>query len=401
MPPCNKAVIYLDQFVFSNMAKVLDDDWAAERPNQAEFWPRLFDALDRALKLQLIVCPTSRIHEQESVVHKHFQVLRRLYQHFSCGTTFEFPTRIHGLQLAHALSAQFANVDPDFGVIERGTVIHGELDAWQERIAITVNWAVALPDAEKNRQAREKSGEVWARLFEGWRTTPQTFEQHYAREIRGYAEITVQLLREHRALLARLNAQGTAPSDDDLLEQVFNYRLEVQNALDLASQAERGGIAPEESLRFVVDFLYSARADRAPMNEINALLFAALGRRASSGQKRPPSRGMWQDLEAISAFLPYCDAMFVDDQCAALLAEEPVRSRLATHGTRIFSTRTVEQFIAFLQSLESTAGKEWCDLVLRTYGPDWLTPYRDILRDQRERDARRKFEYVVNSRADG
>lgn len=389
LPPCNKAVIYLDQFVFSNMAKVLDAEWAAERPNQAGIWPRLFDALDRALKLQLVVCPTSRIHEQESVVHKHFKVLRRLYQHFSGGATFEFPTRVHGVQLTHALEAHFARSTPDYSTIPRSSVVQGELDAWQERIAITIDWAAALPDAEALRTARAGSADVWAQLFQQWRDNPQTFEEHYAREVNGYATTTVTLLQRHLAALARLNDPAVGAAGPDLIEDAVNYRLEVQNVLDLASLAEHRGIAPEKALRFAVDFLFTDSANRVPMNEINALLFAALGRRASAGQKQAPSRGMWADLEAISGFLPYCDAMFVDNQCADLLNEEPIRSRVAPYGTRIFSTRTADHVIDYLRSLESAAGDKWRELVTRTYGTDWLTPYRNILGDQRARDANR------------
>ena len=390
LPVCRKAVVYLDQFVYSNMAKVVDDVWAAERA-APEVWARLFDALDTTLKLQLVVCPQSRLHEQESIVHKHFAMLRRLYEHFSCGTRFEFPTRVHGLQLSHALEAHLAGSAPNFDVIDRRAVIAGEPDDWQQRIQITLNWTAALPDAAKHRSAREKSGEIWARLFEGWRRNPQTFDEHYRRELKGHAETTVRLLGEHLAVMEQLN-NPTEGALAHLVEDAVNYRLEVQNAYDLAAQAIGAGVTPAEALTFVAKFLYSDIASSAPMNELNALLFAALGRRAANGQKKPPSRGMWQDFEAISAFLPYCDAMFVDNECAGLIAEEPLRSRTSAFSSKIFSTRTVEAFIAYLHSLEAAAGEPWRELVVRTYGPDWLTPYRNILRDQRNREQRRKLE---------
>jgi len=41
------------------MAKVLDDDWGAERPNQADIWVRLFDALDRNPAVEPAVPPTT------------------------------------------------------------------------------------------------------------------------------------------------------------------------------------------------------------------------------------------------------------------------------------------------------------------------------------------------------
>ena len=76
--PRERRVVYLDQFVFSNMAKTIDPVWRQERGSQADIWTRIFDALDRALRLHLILCPESRVHEHESVVHRHFVVGRRV-----------------------------------------------------------------------------------------------------------------------------------------------------------------------------------------------------------------------------------------------------------------------------------------------------------------------------------
>jgi len=68
LPRLRKRLIYVDQFAYSNMAKAIDPLWAAKRGSQDSFWTEMFDALDRAMKLQLIVCPYSTVHEKESSV---------------------------------------------------------------------------------------------------------------------------------------------------------------------------------------------------------------------------------------------------------------------------------------------------------------------------------------------
>jgi hypothetical protein len=373
--------------MLSNMAKTLDPVWRAERPRPPEaYWADAFDALDRALKLQLIVCPVSRIHESESVVLPHFKVMRRLYEHLGSGATFQFPAHIHHVQLAHAFRATLRGEPVDFRVIPRGRVLRGDVDAWSERIRISIDWPAADPDPALVRLERTRSGEAWERIFERWATERQSFEDVYEYERRGQADAMLQLFREHLALVADFHRTGRNA------EKVLNHRLEVQTMNGLLQLAEEAGYEdPTSALDVVVKFLYSETALRVPANEISALLMAALARRAAAGQKKLPSRGMWNDITAISHFLPYCDAMFVDDECASLLGEGPLDERIV-YPTRVFSNKTRQEFLEYVASCEEEAGPAHRDLVVGTYGENWLTPYRAMLQDERQRTARRQAE---------
>ena len=66
LPPLAKRMVYLDQMVLSDIAKKLDLVWRDEKPHADDFWLEAFDRIDRLVKLQLIVCPNSPIHEVES-----------------------------------------------------------------------------------------------------------------------------------------------------------------------------------------------------------------------------------------------------------------------------------------------------------------------------------------------
>ncbi len=379
--PRARKVIYLDQFVFSNMAKTIDPVWRADRANQSGVWSRLFDALDRALKLHLIVCPESRIHEQESIVHPQFEVLQRLYEHFAAETRFDFPVQIHGGQLRLALLARLAGESPNFSNLTRERVIRGAIAAWMERVSIRVNMG-GLMNAADLRKGRDESGKAFEALFERWGREKPSFEEVYARERTGHADATLSHLRDFVALQERI-ATGSVEEIDEL----WNPRLEVGVALSLVRIAEESGMSYGEAFKFVVEFLFSEEALSAPMNEVSSVMMAGLAGRAAMGQKRPPSRGMWNDITAVSAFLPYCDAMFLDNECAQLLAEGRIEARLPAHP-RVFSTRTAEDFIRYLEDLEKEAGPEWVQAVLAIYGDDWATPYRSILEQTRERRER-------------
>ena len=85
----------------------------------------------------------------------------------------------------------------------------------------------------------------------------------------------------------------------------------------------------------------------------------------------------------LSSNLPYCDAMFVDDECAQLLSEGRLAAAVSDYATRIFSTRTRDDFLAYLDAVEAEADPAHVDLVIRTYGEKWLQPYRSVLEHER------------------
>lgn len=391
LPPVPKKVVYLDQFVFSEIAKALDPVWREERPGGRGRWLRLFDGLDRALKLQLIVCPESPVHEKESIVHRHYVVLRRLYRHFAAGTSFEFPTRVHAIQLGHALRSKLEERPVDFDSIDRSEVVHGPLDAWIPRIQIHVDFPL-YPDSDLLKRVRENSGRAFQESFERWRQERRPFDDVYHEERLGHAQITLILFQKYATALQEV--QRGINTD---METIWNPRMEVATLLGLSSLAEMYGIEPAQAVQFVGDFLESEDALTAPHNEISSLLMAGLCRQAASGQLKPPSQGMWNDMEIISAYLPFCDAMFLDRQCASLLADEPIKSYVDPFGTRIFSVRTGEEFLAYLTELEVAAGSEHTELVIRTYGEEWLRPFREILEHEREREKQRGVEKQTNS----
>ena len=80
--------------------------------------------------------------------------------------------------------------------------------------------------------------------------------------------------------------------------------------------------------------------DKIPFVKISSLLLTGIARKALSGQVEPPDQGMANDLFIISHYLPYCDAMFIDNECAALLSENPIRAQLNEYGSKMFSLNT-------------------------------------------------------------
>lgn len=67
LPQLNKKVIYLDQFVISNMMKAINDQ-LGKKEKVDKVYLKLFEELDKAVKLQLVICPDSTYHREESLL---------------------------------------------------------------------------------------------------------------------------------------------------------------------------------------------------------------------------------------------------------------------------------------------------------------------------------------------
>ncbi len=103
-----------------------------------------------------------------------------------------------------------------------------------------------------------------------------------------------------------------------------------------------------------------------PHHRISAYMFAAIGRRVVNGQRRI-NQGMMNDVRAIATYAPYVDAMFVDRECAALLAELPLAQDL-NYKAHIFSLTDGQAFLNYLAEIEAATPPEVREQTARIYG---------------------------------
>lgn len=100
LPVLKPKVIYLDQFVVSEMTKALDPTISpARRARLDPYYKHLFEKIDRLCKLHLIICPDSPIHYDESVVDTEFKKLKRINELLSNRVVFYRPELIRETQV--------------------------------------------------------------------------------------------------------------------------------------------------------------------------------------------------------------------------------------------------------------------------------------------------------------
>ncbi len=137
------------------------------------------------------------------------------------------------------------------------------------------------------------------------------------------------------------------------------------------------GLTDEEGFKKSFEYLTSESLQKIPYVQISSMLFASLAKEAKSGRKKPPTKGMMNDVEVIASYAPYCDAMFVDNECRRLLNAGLKESKYKLK-TKIFSQDNKEEFLAYLDEIEKLTSKSHLNKLKEVYGDKWLKPYVEI-----------------------
>lgn len=143
------------------------------------------------------------------------------------------------------------------------------------------------------------------------------------------------------------------------------------------------GILGSDIMQKTVEYLTSPSLKYVPFIRISSMLWASLARKATSGRKKPPNQGMANDIEIISVLLPYCDAMFIDKECHSYLKEKPLCDSI-DYGTKIFSLENKEEFLEYLNGIETKTSKEHLNKINEVYGERWKEPYTTLYKEKQQ-----------------
>lgn len=380
-----KKVIYVDQFAISNMMKAIDVSAKAHSKAAADpFWITLFERLERVCKLQLAICPDSHQHRDESLLSPFFDALKRMYEQLSHGVSFDSKDQIEQRQTHVALQAWLQGQAPTHD-LNPEKVTSGGLNEWQDRLIITVSGGYPPDMAETIRSVRDQTHEALAEWFERCRQSPEKDFDHWLNvERQGCAD---GLIAAYRAWAERQQEVGLGKRpftlENLLPSPPVNHFIGIRDTL------KARGFTGDELGKQIHAFLNSDHFMDTPVNLIVTRLFASIAHRAANGQKRPPNRGMANDIGIVSSLLPYCDAMFIDNECRAMLENVPKKHAIP-YATEIFSLRDGEAFLEYLKRIEDGADKQILADVREVYGDDWPTPFLKMYEVEREMEARRQ-----------
>jgi hypothetical protein len=376
LPEIEKKIVYIDQFVFSNFVKILDPEIGGhERATSDPFWKQLFEILGVVRNIQLVACPDSREHQQESLTSPFYKSLKHTYEHFSGGVSFHDSETIKLRQVGQIARSWLKKEEVAFD-FNAERVSSGRLHEWNDRIFVTVDGD--LPGrAEERRRVRKDIHERLQKIFALWQRDKKSFREVFAAEKSAYRENLVASYVKQCLKRAQIPAQimhGQMPSLEEMLPSMAETQMgSLQNLFQL------GAVDMKQANEMLRDFLNSDAIDGAPFSVIGAAMYASLSRKAASGQNRVPNQGTANDVEIVSTLLPYCDAMFMDNECRALLQDIP-KSHALPYRCRIFSYNTGADFIRYLTEIRDSVSREHLSLIEEVYGPAPLKSRSGIYR---------------------
>jgi hypothetical protein len=369
LPAIAKKIVYIDQFAFSNIMKMLCPDVQGhEAAARQRFWKELFEILGVVRHIQLVACPDSREHERESLPSPFYKLLKRTYEHFSGGISFEDAETIRIRQIAH-IARCWLKREPVVFDFNAERISSGRLHQWSDRIIVTADGVLpgTIQHLRTNRTvAHAGIQEVFAHYQKQSKTFKEFFEIEKASYTQGLIRGYLNDCKKRQQMAAQI-MRGQFPSlDDALASPIENLMGNLENLFRVEVRDEGWAVA----LR---DFLMSGAINEAPFVTISAAMFASLAVKATSGQKKLPNQGTVTDINIVSTLLPYCDAMFVDNPCRSLLHDIP-KTHALPYPCRVFSLNTGAEFLHYLTEIRDSVSPDHLRLVEEVYGPDPLKP---------------------------
>lgn len=338
LPDLRKTIIYLDQFFLSHAFREGQEDFvrAAER---------IRDLASR----QLLVSPWSSVHEFETHLWRHTSQadLWKFIKQSARGHQYSDSYHIKSAQIQRAFESFISGDEPVY--IDAHDSFHRNVHRWDDYVWIDVGRFIG--DAEHIRKGKDQAITSLVGLFDEWAISRNTFEQDVIEEANGYARSLVQLyMQSIRAYMqGSIHEYLNAPADLGLVQSLMHR--------------DSGELDHEERIKRVGAFLGSEVFRRIPNIDISCRLFAVLRRRVRDGQfsNREKSKGklsgLFYDIDAISVYGPYSDAIFIDRAMHEWLGQE--HSQIADkYSFRIFSAANWDEFHAYLDGIEKNCSEE-------------------------------------------
>ncbi|MFW6148908.1 MAG: hypothetical protein ACOC6D_03530 [Atribacterota bacterium] len=368
LPRLSKKILYIDQFALSYMVRALHPDMKATGNDHIDyFWVQLYQKLDRLIKMQIIICPQSNFHFQESVVSNFFEPLEKMYHLLSRGSKFVDQYQIRKLQIEDSVRNWIRGLSVNPRVNPLDSVFDRDINIWLPRKIKYSPACYSQTFEEELRKSREKIHQQWVKEFYIWKKHADAKFEQWLEDF--YLSLVKEILHcypDYLKYIIRFPAQQI----HDI--KLCKFLLELIDPLQLIhSIFQEEGIENNELWLNTWHYLQSEAFRQIPFVKLYALFYASFARKAGSGQKKPPDRGMTNDLNMLSLLLPYSDAMFIDNQCRGCLEEKDVWCNI-NFPTQVFSLSNKEYFLEYLEQLVAEFPKKYQKKAEELYGKEWI-----------------------------
>jgi hypothetical protein len=326
LPRVKKKVIYIDQFALSNMVK----------PKADPFWGDLYSRLLDLAAKNLITCPSSPIHVEESRFSATLREgLKGLYCELAGSDKFKRPREIEKAQMARLLK-QFMGLAESEQDPEWTDWADENPDRWADFFHVHVDFDIDEDLVEWLRADKVRFCDEMAGQYEVWRQNPQPFDEDVKSNLASWMS---SLLKE-RAWLAE-------------------WLVRWVQAIDRSET---------EPMSVVVEFLKSGIWVEAPYLVRWVRVWAKIAELARNPKgPRKPQRGDAFDSQVLSYYAAHCDAMFIDKGFCSI-ATDPRVCAPGPRGTHFFSEQSRDGFLRYLDGINDGMSQEHREALAFVYG---------------------------------
>lgn len=392
LPTLRKKVIYLDQFVLSELLKLLDSEHPShEKIKKDKFWTDLFIKLEQLSKSQAVIFPDSFYHRDESIAGDKvdFRLMRRLYEHFSAGHTLYPDTVIEKNLLLSSFNSWLIKEDPIFDNSIESIAFEGEkIHNWSLGLGISVTGGIKkeqVSELKKRNQNDEKA------LISIWKTWSEAKEFDFITAVHNEVGALKQHIRnafnfhKKQVILNEKISQGKEV--DWSLEDIYPP-ISQEIFLGMFNLGRSVGLSDQDAAASIISFFDDTDfLLKIPKIKISSIMYAGLARNAALGSKKIPKSLV--DVKFISSYMPYCDAMFIDKECERLLRQLPKNTpkelRLECFPVQIFSRENKEEFLTYLDSILKELPQDHVNILKELKGENYMEPYWAIIKSEKDK----------------
>src|SRR3546814_362527 len=186
-------------------------------------------------------------------------------------------------------------------------ILGGERNKWLPNIRVIVG-ADYSRFAASTRQRRDSAGASVNELMENWRAQGLGFDEVLNIELNSYHHSRIEALKALRKNYERAEAAG------DMMAIMNHSMSHICRELSMLNRLFKKAGIPEYSHDIARNSFWRwERNSEMPFGRIMAYMFAALAAQVKAGRRKGVSAGFMNDVEAVAAYAPFVDAMFIDN----------------------------------------------------------------------------------------
>ena len=352
LPPINKKILYLDQVFFS----------VAFRGSQPSF-VKATERIKRLTELQLLAVPFSNIHEDETHQWVRHRELLEFIKQTSRGNEFRPAYEVDRTQLLKAFDA-WLRQGPAAFQIDPSDVFRDPINVWDGYFRIDVGGCFGNVDLIRSAKSAATDGLL--DLLDSWRRSKSTFEYDMLAEheqaARGYMDTFMQM--GVRLVPGDTNALLDSPIMSTYVEALLQHLPRE--------------VTMENRLRTVAQFLMSQHFRETPSQDLSARILATTkalvrdGAYKNQDKARDKLSGLFHDVDHVSTYAPYCDAIVLDRGMAELVNRKTV-GLSERYGVKVFGAGKFEEILTWFDEIELSMTEQHRQALTQAY-PRILLP---------------------------